>query len=96
MKRAGLLTREARWGYLLLAPALLVIALVALYPLGYTLWLSFQEKVIKLPWVRQGWVGLANYRELLSAARFWLALVHTVWFTVISVALELVLGLLVA
>jgi ABC-type sugar transport system permease subunit len=96
MKPADLLTREARWGYLLLAPALLVIALVALYPLGYTLWLSFQEKVIKLPWLRQGWVGLANYRELFSAARFWLALAHTVWFTVASVALELVLGLLAA
>jgi ABC-type sugar transport system permease subunit len=96
VKPAGLLTREARWGYLLLAPALLVIALVALYPLGYTLWLSFQAKIIKLPWLRQGWVGLANYRELFSAARFWLALAHTVWFTVVSVALELVLGLLAA
>jgi ABC-type sugar transport system permease subunit len=96
VKPAGLLTREARWGYLLLAPALLVIALVALYPLGYTLWLSFQEKIIKLPWMRQGWVGLANYRELFSAARFWLALAHTVWFTMVSVALELVLGLLAA
>jgi ABC-type sugar transport system permease subunit len=96
MKPGALLTREARWGYLLLAPTLLVIALVALYPLGYTLWLSCQQKLIKLPWLRQGWVGLANYRELLAGARFWQALAHTVMFTVVSVSLELVLGLLAA
>jgi ABC-type sugar transport system permease subunit len=89
-------SREARWGYLLLAPALLVIALVALYPLGYTLWLSFQQKIIKLPWLQSGWVGLANYRELFAEARFWQALAHTVLFTVVSVSLELALGLLSA
>jgi multiple sugar transport system permease protein len=92
----GPLAREARWGYALLAPALLVVALVALYPLGYTLYLSFQEKVIKLPWLPQGWVGLANYRELLTSLRFWQALGHTVMFTVVSVSVELVLGLLAA
>jgi multiple sugar transport system permease protein len=96
MKSQSLLSREARWGYLLLAPALLVIALVALYPLGYTFYLSFQEKIIKLPWLKSGWVGLANYRELLTSDRFWQAVSHTVMFTVVSVALELVLGLLAA
>lgn len=96
MKSQSLLSREARWGYLLLAPALLVIALVALYPLGYTFYLSFQEKIIKLPWLKSGWLGLANYQELLTSARFWQAVVHTVMFTVVSVALELVLGLLAA
>jgi multiple sugar transport system permease protein len=96
VKPVSLLTREARWGYLLLAPALLVIALVALYPLGYTLWLSCQQKIIKLPWLLQGWVGLANYRELFASSRFWQALAKTVMFTVVSVALELLLGLLTA
>jgi ABC-type sugar transport system permease subunit len=96
VKPGALLSREARWGYLLLAPALLVLALVALYPLGYTWWLSCQQKIIKLPWLKQGWVGLANYRELLAAARFWQALAHTVMFTVVSVSLELALGLLAA
>lgn len=91
-----LLSREARWGYLLLAPALLVIALVALYPLGYTFWLSFQQKIIKLPWLQSGWVGLANYRELFAEVRFWQALAHTVMFTVVSVTLELALGLIAA
>jgi ABC-type sugar transport system permease subunit len=96
MKSWNILSREARWGYLLLAPTLLVIALVALYPLGYTLYLSFQQKIIKLPWLPQGWVGLGNYQELLAGSRFWQVLAHTVMFTVVSVALELVLGLIAA
>ena len=88
--------RERRTGYLLVLPALGLIAVVAIYPLLYAFWLSFQQKIIKLPWLYQGWVGLANYFELLADARFYQALVHTLGFTVISVSLELVLGLLAA
>ena len=43
--------------------------MVAIYPLLYAFWLSFQQKIIKLPWLYQGWVGLANYLELLADAR---------------------------
>ena len=89
-------TRAATRAYLFLAPALLIIAVVALYPLGFTLWLSFQQNIIKLPWLGTGWIGLANYRELLFAPRFWQAFCNTWMFTLISVSLELVLGLLAA
>ena len=88
--------RRAFRAALFLAPALLVIAVVALYPLGYTLWLSFQQKIIKLPWLGTGWVGLGHYRELLTEPRFWQAFFNTWMFTIVSVALELVLGLLAA
>ena len=88
--------RERRTGYLLVLPALSLIAVVAIYPLVYAFWLSFQQKIIKLPWLYQGWVGLANYLELVTDARFHQALVHTLGFTMISVSLELVLGLLAA
>lgn len=96
MKATGLRFREIPLGYLLVLPALLTITLVALYPLSYTLWLSFQQKVLKLPWLGPGWVGLANYLELFREARFWQALANTFLFTIISVGLELVLGLLAA
>ena len=88
--------RAATRAYLFLGPALLVIAVVALYPLGFTLWLSFQQNIIKLPWLGAGWIGLGNYRELLCDPRFWQAFFNTWMFTFISVALELVLGLLAA
>jgi len=96
LKKSDTLTQEARLAYLLLAPALLAIALIALYPLGYTVWLSCQQKILKLPWLGQTWVGLANYRELLGSSRYWMAFVNTVMFTLVSVALETVLGLLAA
>ncbi len=96
MNRTDAPAREARIAYLLLAPALLAIGLIALYPLGYTVWLSCQQKILKLPWLGQDWVGLANYRELLASSRFWVAFLNTIMFTVISVALETVLGLLAA
>lgn len=96
MKATGLRFREIPLGYLLVLPALLTITLVALYPLSYTLWLSLQQKVLKLPWLGPGWVGLANYLELFREARFWQALANTLLFTLISVGLELVLGLLAA
>ncbi len=96
MNRTDAPAREARIAYLLLAPALLAIGLIALYPLGYTVWLSCQQKILKLPWLGQDWVGLANYRELLASSRFWVAFLNTIMFTVFSVALETVLGLLAA
>jgi multiple sugar transport system permease protein len=96
VKPTGLRFREIPLGYLLVLPALLTITLVALYPLSYTFWLSFQQKVLKLPWLGQGWVGLANYLELFREARFWQALANTLLFTLISVGLELGLGLLAA
>jgi multiple sugar transport system permease protein len=96
MRRSGVLAQEARLAYLILAPALLTIALIALYPLGYTVLLSCQQKILKLPWLGQTWVGLANYRELLGSSRYWMAFVNTVMFTLVSVALETVLGLLAA
>jgi hypothetical protein len=55
-----------------------------------------QQKIIKLPWIAQGWVGLANYRELLARSPFLAGPGQHVMFTVVSVALELVLGLLAA
>jgi ABC-type sugar transport system permease subunit len=96
MSKPEVLTREARVAYLLLLPTLLAIALIALYPLGYTVWLSCQQKILKLPWLGQIWVGLANYRELFGSPRFWVAFLNTIMFTVVSVALETVLGLLAA
>ena len=96
MRTAAAPDRSAFRAYLFLAPALLVIAVVALYPLGYTLWLSFQRQIVKLPWLGTGWIGLDHYRELLTEPRFWQAFFNTWMFTLISVALELVLGLLAA
>jgi ABC-type sugar transport system permease subunit len=88
--------QEARLAWLLVLPALAIIVLIALVPLLWALWESFHLHDLRMPWRGQPWVGLANYREALTEARFWQAVGHTAFFTIASVTLELVFGLLLA
>src|SRR6266536_582193 len=87
--------RQRRLAWILLAPSLLVVALVAFYPLGRTVYQSFtnQEFLALEP---TKWIGLANYRELIHDTIFRDAVVTTVKFTVITVFFEFVLGLIIA
>ena len=87
---------ERRLGWILVAPALLAIALVALFPLGWTAWESLHLHDLRMPWLGKPFVGLANYAEALGDPRFGAALVHTGIFVAVTVALELALGLALA
>lgn len=87
---------EARLGWALVAPALAVIGLIALFPLGWTIWESLHLHDLRMPWLGQPFVGLENYAEIVRDTRFWGALRHTAFFTVVSIMLELVLGLFLA
>jgi multiple sugar transport system permease protein len=80
---------------LLMAPALLLLALVFLWPIAHYGWLSLQAQsvftgLMPLP------VGLANWQRLLGDGRFWQDAGQTLRFAVVSVGLELVLGLAIA
>ena len=87
---------DARAGWLLTAPALAVILLIALFPLGWTVWESLHQHDLRMPWLGRPFVGLGNYVAIFQDARFWQALGHTATFAVISVSLELSLGLALA
>ncbi len=76
------------------APALALLACVTLYPLGYVVFLSLHRRLLIFGISR--YVGLGNFRFLLSDDRFWNAFGNTVYFTALSVCLELVLGLGIA
>jgi multiple sugar transport system permease protein len=76
-------------GYILVAPALLCIIAIALYPVLNTFKLSLYYMKLQLPGLTH-FVGLQNYITLSSDSRFWSATLNTVFFTVVSVALELV------
>lgn len=92
----GIEAAERRLGWALVAPALGVILLVALFPLGWTVWESLHLHDLRMPWRGQPFVGLANYADILEDERFWGAMGHTAFFTIASIALELVLGLFLA
>jgi len=81
------------WGMVL--PALLVISVIAFFPLFKTFYDSFFEFGLR-PDIEKKFVGLKNYIDLFHDERFLAALKTTVIFTVVSVALETVFGLLIA
>ncbi len=95
-RRSGRLQRkQTRLAWIMLAPALVVVALVALYPLGLTIYQSFTDKQF-LAIEPTKWIGLENYRTLIHDTIFRDSIVTTVKFTLITVSFEFVLGLIIA
>ena len=86
---------ERRLGWLLCAPAVIVMIAVTAYPIGYAIYLSLQRYVLSAPQLTK-FVGLSNYGAILSSPFWWHALLVTVIITAVSVAVELVLGMLLA
>jgi multiple sugar transport system permease protein len=86
---------ERRLAFLLIAPAVLLRLVVTAYPIGYAVWLSLQKANLATPG-DTSFVGLANYQTVLTDKYWWTAFVVTLAITVISVAIELVLGMALA
>ncbi|AEM77974.1 carbohydrate ABC transporter permease [Thermoanaerobacter wiegelii] len=86
---------EATLGYILVAPALLCIIAIALYPVLNTFKLSLYYMKLQLVGLTH-FVGFQNYALLFHDPRFWSATSNTIIFTVVSVTLELVLGMIMA
>jgi len=86
---------ERKLGLMLCAPAVIAMLLVTIYPIGYAIVLSVQEIDLRFP-DEGGFVGLDNYIAVLSSDLWWQGVFNTAFITVISVAVELVLGMLLA
>jgi len=94
-RRTKLQRRQTRLAWLLLLPALAVVAFVALYPLGKTIYQSFTDQEF-LGTEPTKWIGLQNYRDLWHDTDFRHSVWVTIRFTLITVAFEFVLGLIIA
>ena len=94
-KATKLKRRQTRLAWLLLVPSLAVVALVALYPLGKTIFQSFTDEEF-LALNPASWVGLENYKDLWNDTIFRDSIWTTLKFTVITVSFEFVLGLTIA
>ncbi len=88
--------RQTKEKWILLAPAMLVLALITLIPLANTLWLSFTDTRISALPKPVHFIGLENYLYALTDPDFQAALYRTLYFTIVSVGLEGVLGVAVA
>ena len=94
-QRLSLRQQDARAAWLLLAPSLLVILGITLWPVISTFLLSFFNAPTGLNQTRT-FVGLGNYLAMLRDQLFWETIGRTMYFTVVSVGLELILGLAIA
>jgi multiple sugar transport system permease protein len=86
---------ERRLAWMLCAPAVIVMLAVTAYPILYAVYLSLLRADLRFPDART-WVGLDNYGTVLSSSLWWTDVWHTVLITVVSVGIELVLGMLLA
>jgi multiple sugar transport system permease protein len=87
--------RERRFAMALLAPALLALTATTTFPLLFLVGTSFHRMDLAMPFM-DGFVGLDNYRELLSDPRFWSSLGVSLTYTVSTVILQVVIGLCLA
>ena len=96
-RRSGRLRRkQTRLAWLMLLPALAIVAIVAIYPLGLTVYQSFTNEQFLAGLAPVEFVGLDNYRDLIDDTVFRDSIVVTVKFTVITVLFEFVLGMIIA
>src|SRR5215212_11567646 len=89
---------EKQLAFWMVSPSMLLIALVAAYPIIYAIWLSLHEYSVRQAGLSRwaGPFGLRNYSTALQESAFWSAMMHTLIFTVSSVFLELLIGLAMA
>jgi multiple sugar transport system permease protein len=86
---------ERKLAWILCAPAVIVMLLVAGFPIVYAFWLSLRRADLRFPDADK-FVGLKNYATVLTSSTWWQDLANTLIITVATVTLELVLGMLIA
>jgi len=85
--------RDSALGWLLLAPVLIVMAVLVVWPFGTAIWISFTDKSIGR---EATFIGLANFQQVVSSPRFFRSIQNSLIFTVVAIALKFVLGMAMA
>lgn len=93
--RPTLRQQDARVAWLLVAPSLIIILGITLQPILTTFYLSFFNASLSIT-AQNTFVGLDNYIREVTDPVFWASVYKTLYFTVVSVGLEMVLGLAIA
>jgi multiple sugar transport system permease protein len=87
--------REYLWAYLFIAPVMILLTIFLFYPLVHAFIISFQSLTISRDQTVR-WVGLANYRYVLSDPIWHRALGNTAIYSVLTVVANVVLSLVLA
>jgi len=94
MKQQGLTKRQL--GYVLIVPALLLIAFISIYPFVMTIWYSVHKVRLNVPTAGRPFVGFGNYLKVFGTSRFQNSLTLTFLFSSSWVALQFLLGMGIA
>lgn len=95
-RHASYLQKEKRLAWLLIAPSFFVVFVLVLFPIVRALWMSLHRIDLKRPALGTPFVGLANYVDIIQEPYFWASMARTLYFMVVSVSLEVVIGVAVA
>lgn len=95
-RRSVLLRSNARLGWAFSAPALLVVAAVMIFPIVFSVVMSFSHVNVTGSGFQLSGVTGKNYSILFGSSRYWHDLEFTVLYTVVTVTVEMVLGTLIA
>ncbi len=82
--------------FVLLAPAVIALFVVGIYPLLFALDVSIRQYQLTKPYLGTPYVGFQNYISVISDVLFWQALLRTALFFVLTVPLQIILGILIA
>lgn len=96
--RRGLLSRfgpsnRAVFPWVLMAPTLIILFAIGIYPFLYALWIAGHNVILSKPYIPRFFVGLYQYQTVIQDPEFWHALRTTIWFTLQAVFVEFWLGL---
>lgn len=75
------------------APAVLVLLIIGVYPLLYSIWISLHTYVITMPHLGRDFIGLQNYRTVLQDSLFHRAIVRTLYYAVLTLPAEILGGI---
>ena len=84
---------ERGLGFVLLAPAALLLLLIVVYPIATLVWNSFFDIHLAEPWKGEPFAGFDNYKRAFEDGRFWSSLAHTAIYVVVTVPGALLVGL---
>ena len=84
-KYSSLEKTESRDAWIMMAPAIIVLAIVAVYPILRTFWLSLHEMVLTDPRSGYPFIGLENYMKIFTDERAIASVIFTLKFTVTTV-----------
>lgn len=89
-------TTERLLAWALIVPAFIVVFALIFMPIVRAFWMSLHIIDLKRPALGQPFVGLANYIDIFQDSFFWASVNRTTYFMVVSIAIELVIGIAVA